>query len=358
MRIESDVKFDFDDVLIRPKRSTLESRKEVELQRTFTFMHSGKTWTGIPIIAANMEASGTFEIAKVFAEHKMLTALHKFYTVEQLEDFFQSFKNPNYIIFTTGIRDLDFEKLEEIKKRGLEKQFSFICLDVPNAYLERVVGKLRQLRSMFPKHTIICGNVVTNEMTEELLLNGADIVKVGIGSGGACLTRIKAGVGYPQLSAIIETADAAHGLSRKREGLGNGLICADGGTVNPACIAKAICAGADFVMVGTQLAGYEQSGGELVEENGTRYKMHYGSSSDAIIKKYYGKIASHRASEGRVSKVPFKGDISLWIQDVCGSLKSTGTYIGARELKEFSKRTTFIQVNRTINTAFAKFDHS
>ena len=357
MRIDNEIKLDYDDVLIRPKRSTLTSRKDVVLERTYQFLHSKKTWTGIPIIASNMAASGTFEIARELSKHKMLVALHKFYSLSDLEEFFKTFDAPDYLIYTTGIRDEDFEKLHELIKSGLHNKFSFICIDVPNAYLERVVNKVKEIRELFPEHIIMAGNVVTNEMTEELLLNGADIIKVGIGSGGACLTRIKAGVGYPQLSSVIETSDAAHGIGAKHEGRGNGLICADGGTVYPACIAKAFCAGADFVMVGSQLAGYDQSGGEIVEKNGIKLKMHYGSSSNMAMKNNYGKIDSHRASEGRTTLVPMKGDVNDWVLDVLGSLRSTGTYIGARELKEFPKRATFVRVHNVINTAYAKYDY-
>jgi GMP reductase len=357
LRIDTEIKLDYDDVLIRPKRSTLNSRKDVILERSYNFLHSPKTWTGIPIVASNMASSGTFEVAKVFSKHHMLVALHKFYSVSDLKGFFKEFHSPDYLIYTTGIRDEDFSKLNELISLGLHNSFSFICIDVPNAYLERVVGKVRELRRMLPEHIIIAGNVVTNEMTEELLLNGADIVKVGIGSGGACLTRIKAGVGYPQLSAVIETSDAAHGISAKHDDRGYGLICADGGTVYPACIAKALCAGADFVMVGSQIAGYAESGGDIVERDGRHYKMHYGSSSNTAMQKNYGIIDSHRTSEGRTALVPLKGDISSWIADVLGSLRSTGTYIGARELKEFPKRATFVRVTNVLNTAYAKYDY-
>ncbi|MFT4309550.1 MAG: GMP reductase [Candidatus Woesearchaeota archaeon] len=357
MRIDNELKLDYDDVLIRPKRSTLNSRKDVGLERTYSFLHSSKTWTGIPIVASNMASSGTFEMARVFAEHKMLVALHKHYTLDELGVFFYEHNYNDYIIYTTGIRDEDYNKLNSIIKMGLHDKFSFICIDVPNAYLERVVGKVREIRKLFPDHIIIAGNVVTNEMTEELLLNGADIVKVGIGSGGACLTRVKAGVGYPQLSAVIETSDAAHGIGAKHEGRGNGLICADGGTVYPACIAKALCAGADFVMVGSQLAGYDQSGGDIVVKDNVNYKMHYGSSSNTAMIKNYGSVDSHRASEGRTALVPLKGDVNNWIQDVLGSLRSTGTYIGARNLKEFPRRATFVRVSSVLNKAYEKYDY-
>lgn len=354
MRIETEIKLDYADVLIRPKRSTLSSRKDVILEREFSFLHSKKTWSGIPIMTANMASSGTFEMAKVFSQYKMITTLHKFYSVDELKSFLPEFNNPQYIVYTMGIREEDFIKLREVLDAGLGKYFDFVCLDVPNGYLERFVDCVKRVRELCPDHILIAGNVVTNEMVEELLINGADIVKVGIGSGAACLTRRKAGVGYPQLSATIECSDAAHGISH---GNGCGLIISDGGLVHPSCFSKSFCAGADFTMSGTMFAGFEQSGGDLIEEDGKKFKMHFGSSSNTALEKFYGGVAKHRASEGRTSKIPYKGDINPFILDILGSLRSTGTYIGARRLKEFSKRATFLMVNRQLNTSVAQFDY-
>ncbi|MGV8162113.1 MAG: GMP reductase [Candidatus Nanoarchaeia archaeon] len=354
MRIDNEPKLDFEDVLIKPKRSTLTSRKDVIIEREFKFIHSGRTWRGIPIIAANMDSSGTFEMAKALSKHKMLTSLHKFYSVQELKTFFSDFDSPDYVSYTLGIKDEDFEKLKEVLALGLGSKFNFICLDVPNAYLERYVIKLKELRALCPTHTIIAGNVVTNEMTEEIILNGADIVKIGIGSGAACTTRRQTGVGYPQLSAVIECADAAHGITNSKPGCG--LIMSDGGAIYSSDIAKAFCAGADFVMSGSLFAGHTESGGNLIEKNGKKYKQYYGMSSFEAQKKYYGEIPKHRASEGRYTEIPYKGDVDEFVQEILGSLRSTATYIGARKLKEFSKRTTFIIVNRQLNTSVEKYD--
>lgn len=353
MRIDPELKLDFDDVLIRPKRSTLSSRKDVSLERTFRFMNSKREWRGIPIIASNMDTTGTFEMAYALSKHKMLTALHKFYSVDELEKFFSEFNNPDYVIYTMGIRDEDFEKLKQIFDRNIQNKFNFICLDVPNAYLERYVQKLGELRRLCPDHTIIAGNVVTNEMTEELLLKGADIIKIGIGSGSACTTRRKAGVGYPQLSAIEKCSDAAHGISEER---GYGLIISDGGVVYPADVAKAFCGGADFVMIGSLFAGFDQSGGEIIKKDGKSFKKYYGMSSTEAMKKHYGEIQDHRASEGRSLEVPYKGDANEFVLDLLGSLRSTGTYIGARNVKEFSKRCTFLMVSRQLNNSLERYD--
>lgn len=353
MRIEEDVKLDYDDVLLRPKRSTLTSRKEVGLERELLFYHSPKKWRGLPIMTANMATSGTFEMAKVLAPHKMITTFHKYYTVEDYKKFFKSFKNPDYIAYTLGIRPKDLKNLKEMKKKKLINNFSFICVDVPNGYLERFLEVIKDIRRMCPDHIIIAGNVVTNEMTEEIILNGADIVKVGIGPGSACTTRKMTGVGYPQLSAVIECADAAHGLTGK---YGCGLVIADGGQTTISCIAKAFGAGADFNMCGSLFSGFEESGGETVERDGKKYKEYFGSSSNKAMKEFYGKKEAHRASEGREVLMPHKGEIDDFIQDLFGSLRSTGTYIGARSLKEFSKRATFIRVSRQLNTSLINYD--
>ena len=240
-----------------------------------------------------------------------------------------------------------------MKKEGLLDKFSFICMDVPNGYLERFIGKLQELRQLCPEHIIIAGNVVTNEITEEIILNGADIVKIGIGPGSACTTRRMTGVGYPQLSAVIECADAAHGLDSKQ---GHGLVVADGGQQHPSCVAKAFCAGADFNMFGSMFSGYDQSGGELVERNGQKFKEYFGSSSNKAMQQFYGKKDAHRASEGREALIPYKGDVQHYIQDLFGALRSTGTYIGAPRLKEFPKRATFIRVNRQLTEYLEQYD--
>lgn len=354
MRIENDIKLDFSDVLIRPKRSTLTSRKNVDLERSFTFIHSGRSWSGIPIVAANMDTSGTFEMARALVRHKMITALHKHYSLTELKTFFASFGHADYVAYSLGIRDEDFEKLNDVLDAGLGDQFNFIVLDVPNAYLERFISNVEKIRALCPKHTIIAGNCVTNEITEEILLRGVDIVKVGIGSGSACTTRRMTGVGYPQLSAVIECSDAAHGISNPATGVG--LVMSDGGAVHPSDAAKAFCGGADFLMSGQFFSGFEQSGGDLIEKDGLKFKQYYGMSSSAAMNKHYGSVAKHRASEGREVTLPFRGDVNGFVDELLGSLRSTATYIGALKLKEFSKRTTFIRVNNQLNLSLEKYE--
>ncbi|MDR3490570.1 MAG: GMP reductase [Gammaproteobacteria bacterium] len=345
MRIENDIKLDFKDVLIRPKRSILKSRSEVSLEREFRFKHAGTTWKGVPIVAANMDHTGTLAMATALAEHQLMTALDKFIPTEAWQAFAKS--HPEVIsscCVSIGVHDKEFEKLEELSK---VVDFSFICLDAANGYTERYVEFLAKLRKTYPDKVIMAGNVVTGEMVEELILSGADIVKIGIGPGSVCTTREKTGVGYPQLSAIIECADAAHGLG--------GLVCADGGCVTPGDVAKAFAAGADFVMLGGMLAGHDECSGEVVEENGVKQKRFYGMSSAEAMKKYHGAVAEYRASEGRSVNVPYRGPVKQTVLDILGGVRSTCTYVGAQRLKELSKRTTFIRVTKQLNEIFVPY---
>ncbi|XP_009882470.1 GMP reductase 1 isoform X3 [Numenius arquata] len=315
-RVDADLKLDFKDVLLRPKRSSLKSRSEVDLTRTFTFRNSKQTYTGIPIIVANMDTVGTFEMAVVMAKH---------------------------VAASSGSGKADLDKLTSILEAI--PPIRYICLDVANGYSEHFVEFVKSVRALFPHHTIMAGNVVTGEMVEELILSGADIIKVGIGPGSVCTTRIKTGVGYPQLSAVIECADSAHGLK--------GHIISDGGCSCPGDVAKAFGAGADFVMLGGMFAGHDQCAGEIMEKNGKKVKLFYGMSSDTAMKKHAGGVAEYRASEGRTVEVPYRGDVELTILDILGGLRSTCTYVGAAKLKELSRRTTFIRVTQQHSQVFS-----
>lgn len=345
MRIESDLKLGFKDVLIRPKRSTLKSRAQVNLERTFTFLHSRKEWHGVPVIAANMDTVGTFELAEVLAEYGLLTAIHKHYSPDQWNRFLDNRDDSIYqrIMISTGTAEHDFSLLQQICKQ--HPKLEFICIDVANGYAESFVEFVRRCRDNFPDKTIIAGNVVTGEMVEELLLSGADIVKVGIGPGSVCTTRVKTGVGYPQLSAVIECADAAHGLG--------GRIISDGGCVNAGDVAKAFGGGADFVMLGGMFAGHDESGGRLVERDGQQYKLFYGMSSSTAMEKHSGGVAEYRASEGKTVEVPYRGAVAETVKDILGGVRSSCTYVGAAALKELTKRTTFIRVQEQENRTFS-----
>ncbi len=344
MRIETELKLGFKDVMIRPKRSTLKSRSQVSLERNFTFRNSQKKWTGVPIIAANMDTVGTFEMAEALSREKIITAIHKHYTVEEWSQFLENQPDSiyDYIALSTGIGKDDEGKIQQIV--DAHPKINFLCIDVANGYSEHFVEFVRKMRGSFPDKTIIAGNVVTGEMVEELILSGADIVKVGIGPGSVCTTRIKTGVGYPQLSAIIECADAAHGLG--------GHIISDGGCKIPGDVAKAFGGGADFVMLGGMFAGHDESGGEIVEENGKKFRLFYGMSSQTAMDKHSGGVAEYRASEGKTVKVSYKGAVSETVKDILGGVRSTCTYVGASTLRELSKRTTFIRVLEQENQVF------
>ncbi|MGF1841860.1 GMP reductase [Vibrio clamense] len=346
MRIEQELKLGFKDVLFRPKRSTLKSRSQVNLTRDFTFKHSGRQWSGVPVIAANMDSVATFEMAAALAEHGVMSAIHKHYSVEQWGEFVKNSNSQtlNNVFVSSGTSDADFKKLQEIM--AFSDELAFICIDIANGYSEHLVEYVEKVRAEFPTKTISAGNVVTGDMCEELILAGADIVKVGIGPGSVCTTRVKTGVGYPQLSAIIECADAAHGLG--------GMIIGDGGCSCAGDVSKAFGGGADFVMLGGMLAGHEESGGEVVEKDGKRFMKFYGMSSESAMAKHSGGVAKYRAAEGKTVLLPFRGSVHDTISDILGGVRSTCTYVGAAKLKELSKRTTFIRVQEQENNVFGK----
>jgi GMP reductase len=347
MRIEDEIKLTFDDVLIRPKRSTLVSRSEVDLTRDFKFKYTSKTWSGVPIISANMDTTGTFETAKSLEKYGILTAIHKFYSLKDWEDNLKNL-NPKYLIVTVGSSDEEFNKAKNIFK--LNNELDFLCLDVANGYREDFLQAVAKFREAFPNKIIMAGNVATREMTEAIILAGADIVKVGIGPGSVCTTRKVAGVGYPQLSSISECADAAHGLG--------GHVISDGGCKFPGDVAKAFGAGSDFVMLGGMFAGHTESGGDLVtDENGQMYKDFYGMSSELAQQRYYGDLAEHRASEGKKVRLKYKGSIDITVQSILGGVRSACSYVGAKTLKDLPKCTTFIRVTQTTNEIFTTFEN-
>lgn len=342
MRIDHDPKLDFDDVLIRPKRSEAPSRAAIILEREHRFLNSGAKWKGIPIVASNMDTVGTMTMAKALGP-AMMTCLHKYYSPEALIDFFQGDKHPSSAFFTLGIKDDEFEKLRSVKAKA---DVRFVCVDAANGYTKFFVDRVKRIREEFPTLTIMAGNVATPDMVQELLISGAaDIVKIGIGSGSVCTTRVKAGVGYPQLSAIIECADAAHGL--------RGHVCADGGCRISGDVVKAFAAGADFVMLGGMLAAHDECEGEWVEKDGKRVGMKfYGMSSSTALDKYAGGKKDYRACEGKEVIVPHKGPVIETIQEITGGIRSACAYVGAARLKDLSKCTTFVLCHRTHNTIY------
>ena len=380
MRIDQDLKLDYKDVLIRPKRSTLKSRSEVSLERRFTFRNylpdfpdnvRNYHYRGVPIMAANMDGVGTFKMASELGKQGIFTCLVKTYSAEQLIEFFGDSIDRGYVAMSIGTSQADFDKLCTVYEK-VENNLKYVCMDIANGYSEHFTAHVRKVRDAFPHIVIIAGNVVTGEMTEELILAGADIIKVGIGPGSVCTTRIQTGVGYPQLSAVIECADAAHGLG--------GHIIADGGCTCPGDVAKAFAAGADFVMLGGMLAGHDEGGGEVITKyynsnevkkekyhNGIRdvvdYKpvydekqfvQFYGMSSEAANTKHFGGLKEYRSSEGRQVLVPYRGEVAATVQDLLGGIRSTCTYAGAKTLKQLSKCTTFVRCTQTHNSVYEK----
>lgn len=358
MRLENDIKLDYKDVLIRPKRSKLRSRKQVDLNRQYRFLHSQQVWNGIPIMAANMDGVGNFEIHRALAEHNLFTCLIKHYAQQDWE---QEIINPEYLAISSGTGEADWEKCKEIIPKY---NLKWICIDVANGYSEFFVDFIKKVRNHFPSITIVAGNVVTADMTQELILSGADVIKVGIGPGSVCTTRIQTGVGYPQLSAVMECADAAHGLG--------GHIIADGGCTCPGDVAKAFAAGADFVMLGGMFAGHSEGArqiitkyfhtGEYEMKNGVsipklekrEFVQFYGMSSTVAMEKHYGGVADYRSSEGRIVEIPFSGSIHSTVYDLLGGIRSTCSYVGASTLKDLSKCTTFIRCTQQFNSVFVK----
>jgi len=343
MRIIEETKLDFKDVLFRPKRSKLYSRSQVELEREFVFLHSKRVWKGVPIMASNMDTIATKEMAMALHKANMFTCLHKFYNIDELVEFS---KEPFFdnVAITIGMREHDLEFLEKLSKKI---EVKFLNVDVANGYSEKYISYISSIRENFPKTTIIAGNVCTPEITEELILKGADIVKVGIGPGSVCTTRKKTGVGFPQFSAVIECMDAAHGLG--------GLIISDGGCTCPGDVSKAFGGGADFVMLGGMLAGHDECAGDIIEENGIKYKEFYGMSSEQAMNQHYGGVSKYRTEEGKCVKLKCKGPVENTIQDILGGVRSTCTYVGAVKIKYLPKCATFIKVTQQLNEIFTRY---
>jgi len=355
MRIEHDLKLDYSGVLLRPKRSTLDSRKNVGLSREYTFINSHQSYKGIPVIAANMDGVGTWDMHDVLGKQGMLTAIVKHYNIaSQVEKFNKP--GSEFAVYSMGITDDDLAKFRAVNVGAPVK---WVCIDVANGYSERFIDFVARFRDEFPDKIIMAGNVVTGDITEELILKGADIVKVGIGPGSVCTTRIQTGVGYPQLSAVIECSDAAHGLG--------GHIIADGGCTCPGDVAKAFAGGADFVMLGGMLAGHDEGGGDViskmyitdeVDSDGNRvleerqFVEFYGMSSQAANDKHNGGLKEYRSSEGREVLIPYKGAVEDTLRDLLGGVRSACTYVGARRLKDLTKCATFVKCTDTHNRIY------
>lgn len=351
MKIIDGLKLSFGDVLIRPRKSTINSRKDVCLTKFIKPKWSNKQLAFTPIIAANMDTVGTFQMAKELHKHNIITAIHKHYTLEEWGGFISSLEPDstllNNICVSSGTSDNDFNKLASILDKY--SKVNMICLDIANGYSSHFVDFIKKTRQNFPSKVIIAGNVVTGEMTEELLEAGADIIKVGIGGGSVCTTRLKAGVGYPQLSAVMECAEVAHKLG--------GHIISDGGCVCPGDISKALGAGADLVMLGGMFSGHEESGGEVIEVDGKKFKSFYGMSSKTAMTKHTGEVKNYRSSEGKHVLIPYKGLVKNTCLDILGGVRSTCTYVGALNINELFEKTIFIRTNIQTNNIYNNLHH-
>lgn len=306
-RILNEVQLDYSDVLFQPKRTTLNSRSEADVLREYTFKWYPKKLKACGVMAANMATTGTFEISDVLEKFQAVTCLHKHYTPQQLAEYFKTSHPLTFI--STGLKDSKealFRLLED------NPHIDKLCVDIANGYIPKLLAFVKELRARFPHLLLMAGNVVTGDITQDLILSGADIVKAGIGPGSVCITRSQTGVGRPQLSTVLEVSDAAHGVG--------GMICAAGGCTVPGDVAKAFGAGADFVMLGGMLAGTDEAAGKLTSRcvvtnwydetagqarHETRqYKEFYGMSSKLAQQRHFGGMAKYRTTEGREKLIP------------------------------------------------------
>ena len=350
MRIKEDIKLNFDDVLMEPKRSTLSSRRDVDMTRKFTFRNSGKVMNFTPIFASNMDGVGTFSMAKVLQKHQMMTVVTKSTTLEQWKEAVGTGLRLQSVSVCTGTNKIwDPEAADYKSMQAVLSSFpdvKMITVDVANAYHQNFVDFIKMVRDDYPEKVIVAGNVVTPEMVEELIINGADMVKIGIGPGSVCTTRTMTGIGVPQFSAILECADAANGV--------DGHIMADGGCVWPGDIAKAFGGGAHAVMIGGMLAGHDESEQPVVDGK----VEFYGMSSDRAREKHGKRKDGYRGNEGRWISLPYRGAVEPTVEDILGGVRSAATYIGARRLKDMPKCATFVRVENNINRVYERYDRS
>lgn len=371
MQIVDSVQLDFSDVLIKPRRSSIDSRSKVNISRDYKFKWCPIPITGTGIMQSNMGTIGNFEVSRKMLEQGLFACLHKHHNVEDLVSFYKElFSNGDgtwrRCFLSIGLRDNGIEKLRTINKElGVQIGIKF---DVPNGYIPQVKERVIELRKEFPEMFIMVGNVVTGDITEDLILSGADCVAVGIGNGAQCLTRRQTGCGRPQFSALVECSDAAHQVG--------GMVCCDGGITCPGDLGKAFGAGSDFIMIGSLFAGTDEADGEIITKwinNGEydrflydigykfephleekKFKQFYGMSSTLAQEKFGNGKPSYRASEGRVTLMPYVGSIDGVIEELLGGLRSTMTYIGAKNLKDIPKQSVFFKVHNQLNQTFEK----
>ena len=373
-QILTETNLDYSDILIKPKMGdNLNSRKEVNLIREYKFKRN-QIRKGLGIFNANMATVGNFETAKCLLKAGMFATLHKFYTSEEIVDFMRECQEEKIdysnlfisIGIKNGIRELD--KLKEIEDGAMWFKPN-ICIDAPNFYIDKAFEVLEHCRELYPESVIMCGNIASGDVIHRLL-QYADILKIGIGSGAVCTTRKMTGCGVPMVSNILECADIAHSVG--------GMICADGGITEVGDICKAFCLNSDFVMIGGMFAGTDEAEGEIIEKcfktneytfetidkpysldpiyEYKKYKLYYGMSSTLANNKFAGGMSNYKASEGREVLIPYTGSLDKILQDIRGGIASACTYIGASKVKDMSKCATLIKVNHTINKVFERYE--
>lgn len=344
-------KLDFNDVLIVPQKSNVVSRSQVNLTRSFTFPNSKQKWTGVPIISSNMDTVTNIDTFNTLKKRNYLSCFPKYLNRSWLSVHVPvELEHVDWYMISCGINDGDtsvlFKLFQKLSNSGIRPKF--VCIDVANGYMNELIKTCSYIRTLMPEVTIVAGNVVTPEGVKELVLNGSvDIVKVGIGSGLLCTTRKITGVGYPQLSAVLECSEEAHSHGA--------YVISDGGIAIEGDVAKAFCAGGDFVMLGSMLAGHDISPGECITENGKKYKLAYGMSSSIANQKYAGGLQWYKAPEGKVVKMPFKGPLNNTLQRIEGGIRSACTYIGAESIEQMSEKGKFVLVHRQYNNTLDQF---
>jgi GMP reductase len=333
-------KLDFDDVLIVPQFSDITSRRQVTLETTISGRW-GASITGVPVIAANMDGVGTFSMHDALKKHGVFTAITKHHYPVQ----WAAREDVSHAFITIGMNDEELDNAKYISHTWMDRQTGFvpkIVIDVANGYMNPFYDFITKVRFALPNAFIMAGTVVTPEAVERIILAGADLVRVGIGTGAVCTTRRVAGVGYPQFSALMECVPAA-------EAVGGG-VQSDGGCVYPGDFSKALAAGAQMVMAGSIFAGHDESEQEIHDGKVT----FYGMSSHAAHQKH-NQVKNYRASEGRIVEIPYRGCVEHTISDILGGIRSSCAYIGALNISEMSKKAKFVEVNHVLNRSLENY---
>jgi IMP dehydrogenase len=332
--------FTFDDVLIVPKFSEVNSRSEVDISTNLRELRFK-----LPVISANMDTVTGDAMSRAMLRNGAQACIHRFGTIEETVDLFQRSHATDLHVspmVSIGVGSIELQRAKALFDEGAHTY----VVDVAHGAQLSVAKQVLALREILgPYVNIVAGNFATGESVKHFLEYvgfAVDAIKVGIGPGSACTTRIKTGVGYPQLSAVLD-------IARTIEQTGVTVI-ADGGMKTAGDICKAIAAGADMAMLGGMLAGTEETPGDAFSPSSelqfnpkNAFKKYRGSAS---LESYrdQGKEAKHRTAEGESFLVPYKGPVADILQDIEGGLRSSLSYVGASNLKEFQRRAEFVRI--------------